>query len=65
MLEFSSLLRDVSDILRFPTVHIFKTHFLLENLWVSEPSLLEKFQCSLAPPNMKYNCAVLFLSQLY
>ena len=41
----------------------------VENLWVSEPSLskLENFQCSsalLTLLNIKYNCAVLFLSQL-
>ena len=30
-LNFSSLLRDASDIHRFPTVHMVKTHFLLEN----------------------------------
>ena len=44
-----------------------QTHFLLENLWISEPSLgtLEQFQYSLALPNIKYNCAVLFWSHLY
>ena len=44
-----------------------ETHFLLENLWISEPSLgiLEKFQRSSALPSMKYNCVVLFLGQLY
>ena len=26
---------------------------------------MENFQCSLALPNTKYNCVVLFLSQLY
>ena len=26
---------------------------------------MENFQCSLAPPNIKYNCVVLFFSQLY
>ena len=43
------------------------THFLLENLWISEASLgiLEKFQCSSALPNIKYNYVVLFWSQLY
>ena len=37
------------------------------NLWISEPSFskLEKFQRSLALPNIKYNCAVLLWSQLY
>ena len=40
---------------------------LLENLWISEPSLgiLKKMQHSLVLPNIKYNCVVLFLSQLY
>ena len=49
------------------TVHMVKTHFLLENLWKSEPSLgiLEKIQSSLVLPYIKYNCVVLFLSQLY
>ena len=44
-----------------------KTHFLFENLWISETSLgmLEKFKCSLALPNIKYNFVVLVLSQLY
>ena len=26
---------------------------------------MENFQCSSAPPNIKFNCVVLFLSQLY
>ena len=67
MLEFFQQLRDASDIHRFPTVHMPETHFLLENLWISEPSLgiLEKFQRSSALPNIKYNCVVLFWSQLY
>ena len=30
--NFSSLLRDGSDIHRFPKVHMVETHFLLENL---------------------------------
>ena len=44
-----------------------ETHFLLENLWISEPSLgiLEKFQRSSDLPNIKYNCVLLFLNQLY
>ena len=48
-------------------MHMAAIHFLLENLWISEPSLgiLEKFQRSSALPNIKYNCAVLFWSQLY
>ena len=27
--------------------------------------IMENFQCSSAPPNIKYNCVVLLLSQLY
>ena len=44
-----------------------KTHFLLENLSISEPSLgiLQNFQRRSALPNIKYNCAVLFLRQVY
>ena len=65
--NFSSWLRDVPDIYRFPVMHMVKTEFLLENLWISGASLclLEKFQCSSAIPNMKYNCAILFLCQMY
>ena len=65
--NFSSWLRDASDIHRFPTVHMVKTHFLLENLWISKPSLgiLERFQRSSALPNIKYNCAILFLCEMY
>ena len=46
---------------------IVKVHFLLEILWISEPSLgiMEKFQHSLALPNTKYNCSILFLCQMY
>ena len=52
--NYSSLLKDASDIHRFPTVHMVKTHFLLENLWIAEPSsgILEKFQHSSALPNV-------------
>ena len=44
-----------------------KTPFLLENLSISEPSLgiLQNFQHRSALPNTKYNCAVLFLRQVY
>ena len=44
-----------------------KSHFLLENFWISEPSIgvLEKFKYSLALWNIKCNCTVLFLSQLH
>ena len=37
--NFSCWLRDASDIHRFPTLHMVNTHFLLENLWISKPSL--------------------------
>ena len=42
-------------------------HVQCWNLWISEASLskLEKLQHSLALPNIKYNCAILFWSQLY
>ena len=33
--NFSGWLRDTPDIYRFPAVHMVKTHFLLENLWIS------------------------------
>ena len=59
MLEFFHFdIRDAPDFHRFPTMHMVKTHFPLENLSTSEPSLgiLKKFQCSLALPNMKCNC---------
>ena len=59
--------RDVPDIYRFPTVHMFKTHLLLENLSLTKPSLviLEKSQCRSALTDMKYNCVLLFLRQMY
>ena len=43
------------------------TWFLLENLWISKPSLsvLEKFQSNSAVPNIKYNCTILFLCEMY
>ena len=63
----SSCLSDATHIYRFPIVHMVKTHFLLENLSISEPSLgiLHNFQRRSALPNIKYNCAVLFLRQVY
>ena len=63
MLELFSWLRNASDIHRFPTLHMVNIHFLLENLWISKSSLsiFEKLQCSLAVPNIKYNCTILFL----
>ena len=65
--NFSSWLRDAPDIYRFPVEHMFKIHFLLENLQISGTSLgsLEKFQHSLALPNTKCNCVILFLCQMY
>ena len=37
------------------------------NLWILEASLsqLEKFQLSSALPDIKYNCAILFLCEMY
>ena len=59
--------RNAPDIHRFQTKHMLETHCLLENLLISEPSLgkLKKFQRSSALPNIKCNCVVLFLGQLY
>ena len=64
---FSSWLRDTPDIHRFPTVHMVKTNFLLENLSISEPSLgeQEKFQCCSALPNIKYKFTILCLYRMY
>ena len=44
-----------------------KTHFLLENLWISEVSLgiLEQFQRSSDQSNTNYNQVLLFLGQMY
>ena len=60
-------MRDVPDIYRFPTVHMVKTHFLLEILGTSEPSLgiLEKFQWSLALLNIKYNCVCRGITRIH
>ena len=46
--NFSRVFRVVSDIHRFPTVHMVKTNFLLKNRWISETSLgiLEKIKLS-------------------
>ena len=59
--NFSNLLRDGSDIHRFPTVHMVKIRILLENLRISESSfgILEYTNVAQLSP-MKYNCAVLF-----
>ena len=52
---------------KFPTVYTVKILFVLENLWMLEPFLdiLERFQSSLALLNIKYDCTVLFLSELH
>ena len=65
--NFSSLLKDGSDIYIFSTLHMADTHFLLEKPSISESSLgiLEKFQCSLGLPIIKYNCVVLFFKQMF
>ena len=54
---FGGINKDASDIYRFPALHMAKTHFLLENLLISEVSLgiLEKFQCNSDLPNANYN----------
>ena len=51
----------------FPAVLNVKSDFLLINLWTSASSLgtLETLQCRSAVPNIKYNCALLFLSEMY
>ena len=40
---------------------------IIGNLYISVATLrqLETFQCRSALPNIKYNCAVLFLRQVY
>ena len=66
-LNFSSILKDGPDIYRFPILHMTETHFLLENLSISESSLgiLEKFQLSMGLPIIKYCCVVLFLNKCF
>ena len=66
MLEFSSKPKDGSDIHRFSNRKWVSTMCTVGNLWISEASLskLEKFQHSSALPNIKYNCAVLFLEPI-
>ena len=63
--NFASILKDDSDIYRFPTLHMAETHFLLENQSISESSLdiLEKFPRSSGLPILEYNYVVLFLGQ--
>ena len=56
--------RNVPDIQRFPTVHMAETRFLLDNLGISDPSLV-KIPTSVSFPQYKYNCAVLSLGQIY
>ena len=57
-----NLLRDASDITRFSAVHMVKTHFLLKNLLISEPSLdiLEKSRRRLARRFIIYNIIVIY-----
>ena len=61
------LLRNVPNIHVFPSVHIVKIHFLLENLLISEPSscILEKFWFRSDHLHIKYNCTQLFLDQCF
>ena len=56
-----------SDIHRFSNRKSILNMCTVGNLWISEPSLgiLENFKHSSGLPNIKYNCIVLFLSQLY
>ena len=65
--NFSSMLKDGFDIHRFSNRKWVLTMCSVGNLWISEASLskLEKFQCSSALPNIKYNCAILFLCEMY
>ena len=65
--NFSSILKDDSDIYRFPSLHMAETHFLLANPSISESSLgiLEKFPRSSGLPILIYNYVVLFLGQMY
>ena len=57
----------LTDIYRFLTMYMVKNHLLLENLRISKRSLsiLKKFQHNLSVANIKYNYAILFLSQIY
>ena len=61
-----SIPKDGSDIHRFSNRKLVSAMCNVGNLWISEASLskLEKFQRSSAHPDIKYNCAVLFWSQL-
>ena len=65
--NFSSILMDGFDIHRFSNRKWVLTMCSVGNLWISEVSLsqLEKFQRSSALPNIKYNCAILFLCEMY
>ena len=57
MLEFFSVYPRMALILTdFPTGSGKST---VGNLWISEPSLLDKFQCRSDPPHVKYNYALL------
>ena len=63
--QIFSLFRDVPDIHRFSSV--FKTHFLLESLQISESFLdaLEEIQCRSDQSGIKYNCALLRIMYLF
>ena len=65
--SFSSISKDGSDIHRFSNRKWVSTVGNVENLGISEAFLskLEQFKHSLALPNIKCNCAILFWSQLY
>ena len=65
--NFASMFKDGFDIHRFSNRKWVLAMCSVGNLWISEASLsqLEKFRCSLALPNIKYNCAILFLCQMY
>ena len=65
--NFSIIPKDGSDIHRFSNRKWVSTMCTVGNLLISEVSLskLDKFQCSSALLNIKYNCAVLFWSKLY
>ena len=65
--NFPSIPKDCSDIHRFSDRKWVSTMWTVGNLWISETSLCqkEKFQHSSDLPDIKYNCVLLFLNQLY
>ena len=64
--KFCSIPKDGSDIDRFSNRKWVLTMCTIGNLYISVASIrqLETFQCRSALPNIKYNCAVLFLTQV-